>query len=291
MNAKREQWSYLPNAKVWAGRFKNSHNAPHWHYDCELLFVENGELGVFCNGKFYTMHAGQAFFINSEQVHYMHAKSPDTVITMFVFDYGLIKSFANGTTPDCPLLSEKYNLRGLYDEIKEQLSAGQKFYGEYSSCLITMKMIEMFRTEHLVPKEKRVRTVERLKLLLTDIDEKFEFYDLKTAADFMGMNPAYFSRLFHKLTGINFSQYLNYVRCRKAVELLNSGQDISITEVAFKCGFETIRNFNLIFKAFTGYTPKSLPKDFVMNESFTSLNETSHNPTSVECELLESTDD
>ncbi len=74
MNAKREQWSYLPNAKVWAGRFKNSHNAPHWHYDCELLFVENGELGVFCNGKFYTMHAGQAFFINSEQVHYMHAK-------------------------------------------------------------------------------------------------------------------------------------------------------------------------------------------------------------------------
>ena len=259
MKAKREQWSYAPNAKIWAGKYRNSHNAPHWHYDCELLFVEKGGIDVFCNGKLYSLLPGQAFFINSEQVHYVHAKTTDELLK-------------------------------LYEEIKQQFSSGRTFFAQYSSCMIVMKMIEIFRSEQTVPKEKRVRTVERLKMLLADIDEKYEFYDLNTAADFMGMNAAYFSRLFHKLTGINFSQYLNYVKCRNAVEILKSGQDISMTEVAAKCGFETIRNFNLIFKAFTGYTPKSLPKDFVMNESFTSLDEASHNPTSVECELLESSD-
>ena len=290
MKAKREQWSYAPNAKIWAGKYRNSHNAPHWHYDCELLFVEKGGIDVFCNGKLYSLLPGQAFFINSEQVHYMHAKTTDTVITMFVFDYGIIKLFANDVALASPLLSQSYELLKLYEEIKKQFSSGRTFFAQYSSCMIVMKMIEIFRSEQTVPKEKRIRTVERLKMLLTDIDEKYEFYDLNTAADFMGMNAAYFSRLFHKLTGINFSQYLNYVKCRNAVEILKSGQDISMTEVAAKCGFETIRNFNLIFKAFTGYTPKSLPKDFVMNESFTSLDEASHNPTSVECELLESSD-
>lgn len=29
MKAKREQWSYAPNAKIWAGKYRNSHNAPH----------------------------------------------------------------------------------------------------------------------------------------------------------------------------------------------------------------------------------------------------------------------
>lgn len=59
MKAKREQWQYSPNAKVWAGKYRNSHNMPHWHYDCELLFVENGSLDIFCNQKGYRVSKGR----------------------------------------------------------------------------------------------------------------------------------------------------------------------------------------------------------------------------------------
>jgi len=93
LKAKREQWQYSPNAKVWAGKYRNSHNMPHWHYDCELLFVENGSLDIFCNQKGYRISKGQAFFIDSEQVHNMHALSADTVVTMIIFDYDIIKPF------------------------------------------------------------------------------------------------------------------------------------------------------------------------------------------------------
>lgn len=106
----------------------------------------------------------------------------------------------------------------------------------------------------------------------------------------MNMNATYFSRLFHKMTGMTFSQYLNYVRTENAVALLQSGKDLSVTDVCYRCGFLTIRNFNRIIKEFTGYTPKKLPKGFVMKESFSSLNESRQNPTLPECVLIECTD-
>ncbi len=97
--------------------------------------------------------------------------------------------------------------------------------------------------------------------LLTLIDEEFEFFTLDKASEFMNMNTAYFSRLFHKLMGMTFTQYLNYIKVLNAVNLLQSNANITVTEVSERCGFDTIRNFNRIFKIFTGYTPKNLPKN------------------------------
>ncbi len=291
MKANREQWQYSHNAKVWTGRYRNSHNMPHWHYDCELLFVENGSLDIFCNRKTYRVNAGQAFFIDSEQVHYMHAVSPDTVIKLIIFDYNIIKPFAQKLVLSSPLLSQDYAITDLYNKITQEFSENRDFYGFCVSYLVSLFMIRIFRNEATLPKEKPARSIERFKNLLTKIDENCEYYDLNTAASDMGMNSAYFSRLFHKLTGITFSQYLNYVRCEHIVELLKAEPDTPITEISLRCGFATIRNFNRIFKEFTGFTPKNMPKDFIMKENFTNLNESSANPTSAESELLESSDD
>ena len=103
----------------------------------------------------------------------------------------------------------------------------------------------------------------------------------------MIMNPAYFSRLFHKLTGITFSQYLNYVKVKNAVNLLKTEINSSVTEISARCGFATIRNFNRIFKEYTGYTPSNLPKNYVMKDSFADKDAPDGNPTIAGSELIE----
>ncbi len=133
------------------------------------------------------------------------------------------------------------------------------------------------------------RTV-RLKNLLAEIDEKYQYYDLTAAADFMGMNTAYFSRLFHKLAGMTFSQYLNRVRVEKAVDILKENDEISMTEVSLRCGFDSIRNFNRIFKKYTGYTPSAMPREFVFENTLDGFNDNSRDPTMAECVLLDSSD-
>lgn len=291
MQAKREQWQYQKGAKVWVGRYKNSHNMPHWHYDCELLYVEHGELDIFCNGGNYRVRVGDEVFIDSELVHYMHARDPQTVVSMIIFDYNLIKPYASGTELVSPVLSGKYGVHELYLSLRDKLTARSPFSGHETALEVANAMLNVFMHEKTCPKDVRKDGSATLKDLLQEIDEKYEFYDLNTAAKFMNVNTTYFSRMFHKLMGMTFSQYLNYVKTSKAVDLINSGSKLSLTEISLKCGFTTIRNFNRIFKTFTGYTPSNLPENFIMKENFADLNDREQNPTMHECVLIESSDD
>ncbi len=59
-----------------------------------------------------------------------------------------------------------------------------------------------------------------------------------------------------------FSRYLNTVRVSAASEMIAEGK-ISMTNIAIKCGFGTIRSFNRVFKELTGYSPSSLPSGYV----------------------------
>ena len=61
---------------------------------------------------------------------------------------------------------------------------------------------------------------------------------------------------------MTFTQYLNTVRIAAALEKLKQGS-MSVTEIAGSCGFNTIRNFNRVFKKYTGYSPCNIPSDYV----------------------------
>lgn len=54
---------------------------------------------------------------------------------------------------------------------------------------------------------------------------------------------------------MDFASFVNKYRIQFACELLkNSDEDV--TQIAMKCGFSTIRNFNRVFKNETGQMPK-----------------------------------
>lgn len=77
MLAKHEVWKYQGAERVWVGKYKNSHNPPPLHYDCELLYVEEGEIDVFCEKKNYRLTRGDALFVASRSGA-LHARSADT---------------------------------------------------------------------------------------------------------------------------------------------------------------------------------------------------------------------
>lgn len=54
---------------------------------------------------------------------------------------------------------------------------------------------------------------------------------------------------------MDFASFVNKYRVQYASELLKNSDD-DITQIGMKCGFTTIRNFNLVFKKEKGQTPK-----------------------------------
>lgn len=77
---------------------------------------------------------------------------------------------------------------------------------------------------------------------------------LKNIAAEFGYDYSYISSFFNRNFGMDFSSFVNSYRIRFAESLLIK-TDLTITEIAMKSGFTTIRNFNLVFKEMTGMTP------------------------------------
>ncbi len=288
MIAKRQIWNYSDNSKVWAGKYKNSHNLLHWHYDCELLYVETGAIDVFCERCTYTLTSGQAFFIHSGMMHYQRARTPDTVLTVIIFEYALIEQFIQHLQLASPLLSADYRIPQFYAELREVLTRKQPFFRAEAACVTAKFIIELFRREPTVVKTEQDKNVKELKRLLEDVEKRHDEYTFQDAVDYMGMSEAYFSRYFKGATGTTFSQYLGYVRVNAAVKLLQEEPTLPVTEVAVRCGFGTIRNFNRTFKELTGFAPSRLPANYALDDKFSYPSEKSFNPTLYDCVMIES---
>jgi two-component system response regulator YesN len=69
------------------------------------------------------------------------------------------------------------------------------------------------------------------------------------------INQPYLSRIFRKVKGCTYNDYLNGVRIQKAEELLLSDRNYLIGEIAEMSGFSDQFYFSRVFKNVTGTTP------------------------------------
>lgn len=260
----KESWAYNENEKVWVGKYQNSHNISHWHSDCELIYVCQGEIDIMHDKNTYTLSSGQSFFVESEKIHNMNAKYENTIIMIIVFDYNIIKDIVKNYELVSPLLNNCYNIPNIYNELLNELVNKTFLYETITENIIKKLIIDIMRNEVIQTKGKEKKININLMKLLNDVDKNYYDYTLSKAADLMGMNPSYFSRFFHSNIGISFSKYLNCLKVENAVNLLHSTNS-NITEIALTCGFQTIRNFNRIFKEYTGYCPTNIPHNYNFN--------------------------
>ncbi|MFQ6600386.1 AraC family transcriptional regulator [Flavobacterium sp. C3NV] len=73
------------------------------------------------------------------------------------------------------------------------------------------------------------------------------------------MTPTSFCRMFKLKTKKSFVEYLNEIRVSKACKFLLE-TDLSMSEIAYECGYKTASNFNKLFKKFMGMTPSEFKK-------------------------------
>ena len=77
---------------------------------------------------------------------------------------------------------------------------------------------------------------------------------LEDVADIACMTTNSFCRFFKKVTNKSFVRFLNEVRIKNAARLL-SQENLLISDICFKVGFNSITNFNKHFKYIMGISP------------------------------------
>ena len=77
---------------------------------------------------------------------------------------------------------------------------------------------------------------------------------LEQLANMVGMTPTAFSRFFKLRTGKTLSEYIVDIRLGQAARLLVDTAD-SVSEICWNCGFNTLSNFNRLFRKRKGCSP------------------------------------
>lgn len=286
MLAKFEKRAYAGNEHVWVGKYRNLHNISHWHMEHELIACREGSAQVMLDDTMFNITQQQCIFCHSGCVHYISA-SPDSLLLVCLFNEKMYDPITSPFALENPVFEDRYGILPKLSEIRHELQNQPIFFECRTEAMIGEILVDVFRGEPLRKAQWQFSDViTRYKQLLNHIDLEYEHITYRNAVQFMNMSDAYFSRYFKRQAGMTFSQYLNVVRIEKAVQLLDSAPTMKITDVMLRCGFNTIRSFNRVFRAVTGFTPTTLPPGYVLNTRSVPTIQGSFDPTLSDAELL-----
>ena len=100
-------------------------------------------------------------------------------------------------------------------------------------------------------------------VLLTPIERSVHYmnehidtpFTMTEVAEFMNMNPSYFSRYFKEEMGTSFIEYVKQIKVKRAKSLLMTS-NMRIYEISSALGYSSVQYFSTLFKSITGVTPQ-----------------------------------
>jgi len=85
-------------------------------------------------------------------------------------------------------------------------------------------------------------------------EHQTEELSLTQVAKAVNMSSYYFCKMFKKIAGINFTDYVSRVRIEKSKNLLLN-PNLRVSEIAFEVGFQSLTHFNRVFKKILNESP------------------------------------
>lgn len=108
--------------------------------------------------------------------------------------------------------------------------------------------------------EKNQSLMKPIRMVMEYLQQHYnEPVRLEDMSEMVGFNSTYFSSLFKKETGENFSDYLIALRVRRAKELLTD-TEMKIADIADEVGYLDLKYFTKIFKRSAGVNPSDYRK-------------------------------
>lgn len=86
------------------------------------------------------------------------------------------------------------------------------------------------------------------------LEHQAEELSLTQVAKAVNMSSYYFCKMFKKVVGINFTDYVARVRIEKSKNLLLN-PNLRVSEIAFEVGFQSLTHFNRVFKKILSQSP------------------------------------
>lgn len=246
----------------------------HWHVEYEIIRILKGRLTVTLDEKSFTAHPGDVIFVHSGILH--SGLPEDCVYQCIVFDINVFLKLNS--------VCAEYMQKIIHQEIMiyhhftekqqeivqaaamlfdamwkrpegyEMIVIGQ-FYHFFGSVFSNHYYLES------LPKTRRdYKRILQLKQVVEFIEKNYSSpITLQQLSASVSMSPKYFCRFFSEMTHQTPMDYLNRQRIEQACFQLSTTDD-SITEIAYRNGFNDLSYFIRTFKKYKGTTPGKYKK-------------------------------
>ncbi len=221
----------------------------HFHRAIEIIMVTDGEIICTIGGRDYTLHPFDAVLIMPNQIHSIKTCEYSR-INLIRFSPKLVGTFFKQWEHSIPE-NNQFRLTQALKLSAPTLSKPTNIF--HMKGLLYTIVGDFFNSNPTwLPIPTDLNLIHRL---IMYIEENFKTScTLESAARELNYNYSYLSKEFLKISGITFMEYLNNCRIIHACYLLEN-TDMSITQIAYECGYNTIRTFNRNFLKYANTTP------------------------------------
>lgn len=252
----------------------------HFHEEYELIYIWEGKGEKVIGDNVSTLNKGDLLFLGSELPHLF---SCDQDFTMKDRAGSLVihlnNHFFNDDLLKCPEFS---SIQKLFKQSK----SGIEFFGKTQAIAERIqKMFTLDKTECMLEilsvlnslsvnfdskslassgyttsfsKEDYQRINKACKYVMEHYKDDITLDDI---VNIIGFTKAAFCRHFKKVTGKTFFTYINEYRIGQACRLLME-TNLNVTEISYKCGYNSISNFNKQFKNIMNTNPSMYRERF-----------------------------
>jgi len=253
---------------------------PHWHEHFEIVNVREGEIKAIVNDITYILKKDDYLVITPGSVHFFISRPKASKANIIQFGRSLFNGiccndrnkgslleilentifFCNNDNGKCSI-SPKNHLDVIVKENRQRAD----FYQEIIKAKLTELIAEIVRNTDRSKltgrdEKKEVNQLIRFNGVFSFIEQNHTGkIKLEDAAKAANLSIFYFEKLFKKTTGICFGNYLSNYRISKA-EWYLANTDDTITEAAYKAGFNSIQTFNRVFRKIKGCSPTDYKK-------------------------------
>lgn len=259
------------------GYFTNMTALCHWHEDIELLLPIKGYLSYNVNGHHIHIAEGNAIFVNSRQMHYgFSADGTDSIYICICFKPDLLRAhtyfyeqyvlpvLTNSGLPY--LLLEKENpvhtcILDLIKTIGNTKERDMRLMGKFYE--LWQEVYSLAEVKQSTPPDENLQFLRKMMSFISvHYSERISLTQIASAG---GVCRSKCCQIFKKYMGHTPNDYLNSLRLEKSMELLRT-TDMTATEIAFHCGFNSASYFAEIFKKQKGCSPKEYRKKIVSTQ-------------------------
>ena len=253
------------------GYYENVVNFPeHRHTSCELLYLYDGELSVFCNGNEYELTSGMVYIIPSCILHKSFIKdsgkyrrhllflNPWTYCRTHYSD--TIHNMLMGFSVNKPVVArDDFSCAELIFKIQRELNKGETLSEDIIISAVTEILVGIIRQADFINRKNKspgklvsqvreyIRENYGKRILISDIADKFY------------INKFYLTHIFKDQTGMSPRQFLTFTRLSKAYSLLHE-PDMKISEISETCGFTSQSDMTKKFREQYNMTPTNFRK-------------------------------